>query len=81
MGELTHAVVAFNGIATRNFRSFPGDVWGRAAKWLDASTYQPISMKLTRKQFEEGNKVLYTSKGYTAFVIFDANGRIPNKSK
>ena len=26
-------------------------------------------------------KVLYTSKGYMAYVIFDVNGRTPNKAK
>ena len=79
--ELTNAVLAFNGIATRNFNTFPGEAWGRSVKWLDAETRQPIALKVAREQFSAGRKVLYTSKGYTAYVIFDVNGRTPNKAK
>lgn len=79
--EITHAIFAFNGIAVRNFKTFPGDVWGRAARWLDNETQQPISSKEARRRFEAGQQVLYTSKGYAAFVILDPNGRTPTKSR
>lgn len=79
--EVTYAIFAFNGIAVRNFKSFPGDAWGRTARWLDNETQQPISSKEARRRFEAGEKVLYTSKGYAAYVTFDANGRTPTRSR
>lgn len=79
MAELTFAVLAFNGLAIRNFSAFPGDVWGRSAKWFDAETRQSVALKVARDQFRNGRKVLYASKGYQAYVIFDSEGRKPNK--
>ena len=79
--ELTNAIFAFNGIATRKFSAFPGDVWGRTVRWLDSTTQQPITAKVARQRFERGEHVLYTSKGYTAFVAYDLAGRTPTRSR
>ena len=80
--EITYAVIAFNGIATREFNTFPGDIWTRSTKWVNRETKEYMTKKEAKRQFEAGEKVLYHTKdGYTAYVVYSPTGRTPTRSK
>lgn len=79
---ITYAVLAFNGIATREFNTFPGGIWTRSTKWVNHETKEYMPTKEAKRRFEAGEKVLYHTKdGYAAYVVYSETGRTPTRSK